>query len=251
MWTTNEIQEATRSSIEALIRNEIPGVRVKEFAAAAERELFLKAILEHARRTSSISEVTRLGISQYQEGVCGSKALYFAGAKEANAEYQAVFAQSFDPLHRFISWLRDLGFDADICEEPGFGRYFAGNGKVRNGFSPIHVDFSPQDSPEWMVGTAVAQLAWNLYVQVPPTGGELLLWDRAWNPSDDVHQVPGNYFYRETVVNDATRLSVPVTEGEVIILNSRNFHAVADSRDRLAYGSFISCFADGRLRLFS
>jgi len=131
------------------------------------------------------------------------------------------------------------------------GNYFAGNGKLRNGYSPIHVDFAPQDSAGWAVAEAGAQLAWNLYLRVPAEGGKLLLWDKYWQPEDDRHQVDDNYFYEDTVVRDARMIRVSVSPGEVIILNSRNFHAVSEARDRLAFGSFISVFEGDRLRLWS
>jgi hypothetical protein len=86
---------------------------------------------------------------------------------------------------------------------------------------------------------------------VPERGGELLLWDRRWVPEDDIHMVEDNYYYDDAVVRGARMLTVGVQPGEVIIINSRSYHAVAEAEDRLAFGSFISVFADGRLRLWS
>jgi hypothetical protein len=131
------------------------------------------------------------------------------------------------------------------------GDYFAGNGKLRSGISPVHVDFAPQDSAGWAIARAGVQLAWNFYLRVPAEGGELLLWDKHWQPEDDGYQVDDNYYYDEAVVRDARMLRISVSPGEVIILNSRNFHAVSETRDRLAFGSFISVFEGNQLRLWS
>lgn len=250
-WVTDQVVPFNTEGMRQLIANEVPALRIPAFATPGETTAFGEAIVARSRRTSSVPQVTRLGISQYQQGIMGSKAEYFAAAVEARAEYAAIFAASFDPLSRFIGVLRAEGFDAGVMEEPGWGPYFAGTGKVRNGFSPIHVDFSPQDSPDWAVGALEAQLAWNYYVQVPPSGGELLLWDKVWEPVHDVHQAEESYWYHPTAVEGAPELRVPVQAGEVLILNSRNFHAVAESADRLAYGSFIAVQGGGQLGLFS
>jgi hypothetical protein len=226
-------------------------VRISEFANSSEIARFKELLLDKSCRTSSIEQVTRLGISQYQQGLRSSKEEYFRLAKDVSKNFDAIFAQSFSALQRLIERLNGAGFDAAIMHEPGFGDYFAGSGKLRNGFSPIHVDYAPQDSQDWAVGASIAQLAWNFYLQVPDAGGELLLWDKTWQPADDAHQVKDNYFYSEEVVKTLPVLKIKVVPGEVVIVNSRCFHAVAESENRLAYGSFISVFPDHTLRLWS
>jgi len=251
MWENDKIQQISRASLLALIENRIPAVRIDNFATDEEARQLLVGLLEHACRTNSIEQVTRLGISQYEQGVRVSKEGYFAEAKRLGKDFSRIFAESFSPVQRLIAKLGDVGFDADIMCEPGLGRYFAGNGKLRNGFSPIHVDFAAQDSDGWAIAVAKAQLAWNLYLRVPEKGGELLLWDKLWNPEDDVYKATDSYFYSDAVVRGVRMLSMRVRSGEVIIINSRNYHAVAEARDRLAFGSFISAFDDGLLRLWS
>ena len=163
-----------------------------------------------------------------------------------------MFARSFDPVARLIAELRRLELDADLMTEPGFGAYWAGSGKLRNGATPIHVDFAPQDSAGWAVGATRVQLAWNVYLDNPGAGGDLLVWERRWSPEDDgTHQVEGEYYYRPEVVHGARRVEVPVTIGDVVFVNSSVYHAVADARRRVAFGSFISIFDDGRFRLWA
>jgi hypothetical protein len=251
MWESDSIRPLSADSLSRLIDNRIPAVRVTHFAEHDEIRSLREALLVNAGRTHSIPQVARLGISQYEQGLRCSKAEYFATAKSLEPQFADIYAQSFSPVRRLIGKLRDTGFDADVMSEPGMGRYFVGNGKLRNGFSPIHVDFAPQDSTGWAIADAKAQLACNLYLQVPDEGGALLLWDRLWQPEDDIHQVGDNYFYSEQVVQGNRKLRIAVSEGELLIINSRNYHAVEEARDRLAYGAFISVFPDHRLRLWS
>ena len=251
MWESGNIDELSVWSLVALIENRIPAVRIKSFAEAHETDALVTGLLEHACRTCSISQVTRLGISQYEQGIRASKDNYFKLARRIEPEFAQVCASSFSPVHRLINQLGKMGFDAGVMSEPGMGEYFAGNGKLRDGYSPVHVDFAPQDSAGWAIAEADTQLAWNLYLRVPPEGGELLLWDKHWQPEDDRHKVDDNYFYDDAVVRNARMVRVSVSPGEVIIINSRNFHAVSKARDRLAFGSFISVFEGNRLRLWS
>jgi hypothetical protein len=251
MWEDTRIHPLGHAALLALIESRIPAVRIDDFATDAERRQLLEGLLGHACRTSSIKQVTRLGISQYEQGLRATKEGYFAQARQLDKDFSRIFTQSFPPLQRLIGKLGEAGFDADIMCEPGLGRYFAGNGKLRNGFSPIHVDFAAQDSAGWAIAAAKAQLAWNLYLRIPEQGGELLLWDKLWTPQDDVHKARDSYYYNDEVVRGAPMLTVSVRPGEVILINSRNYHAVTQAQDRLAFGSFISVFDDGRLRLWS
>ncbi len=251
MWENTEIQPISRKATLALFENRIPAVRIESFASRSEIDQLSSALLEYASRTNSIQEVTRLGISQYEQGIRGSKDSYFKMVSQLDAEFSKIYAQSFSPLQRMVNILEKLGFDAGIMTEPGMGQYFAGSGKLRNGYSPIHVDFSPQDSSGWSVAQVQAQLAWNVYLNIPRQGGQLLIWDKQWNPEDDEFQVDGSYYYSDTVVSSAQLLPVQVHPGEVIIINSRNYHAVEEANDRLAYGSFIGVLDDYRLRFWS
>ncbi len=251
MWVSDQIQTFNRTAILELAAGRVPAVRLESFASAAECESFMRALLTDAGRTQSIEQVTRLGISQYEQGLCASKSNYFEMARQFNAAFVEIFQHSFSPLERFLGELRGVEFEADVMREPDCGAYFAGNGKLRNGFSPIHVDFAAQDSQGWAVADAVAQLAWNFYLRIPSQGGDLLLWDKLWSAEDDRYQVKDSYYYHQDVVADSRMLRVPVTQGDVVLINSRNFHAVDHSEDRLAYGSFISVMGDGSLGLWS
>jgi len=251
MWTTSQPVPASKESLQDLIANRIPAVEVGEISSEEEISALKTALLRNAMRTQSISQVSRLGISQYEQGVKVSKENYFALAAQARAEQKIIFSNSFNPLERLVNKIESAGFNASVLIEPGFGEYFAGSGKLRNGYSPIHVDYAPQDSAGWKVGEAEVQLAWNLYLDVPEQGGELLLWDRQWQPEDDRFQVPDKYYYDEIVVEGDKPLRFNVKAGQLLVINSRNYHAVSEVHDRLTCGSFISVFPNNYLGLWS
>ena len=78
--------------------------------------------------------------------------------------------------------------------EPEYRRYWCGNGKIRNGVTPIHIDFAPQDSAGWAIAHTWVQLSWKLYLDNPSGGGDLHVWERRRSPEDDlVQQVEGQF----------------------------------------------------------
>lgn len=251
MWKSIEIPQLSRKSLSLLVDNRLAAVRIRDFASTSELDLLKRGLIENNRLSSSIRQVTRFGISQYEEGLKHNKQNYFSLTQRAAQEQKNIFAGSFDPVERFITLLEVHVENTGIMEEPGYGRYYAGNGKMRQGFSPIHVDFAPQDSAGWAIGGSQNQLAWNLYIDIPQQGGELLIWDKQWQPADDIFQVDGNYYYDEAVVAGQNRLSIKPQRGEILLINTRNFHAVADSDNRFAFGSFIACLGEGSMMLWS
>jgi hypothetical protein len=252
VWATTEIPAFGREALAALAAADVPAVRLARFASTHEVGALRDLLLAGAVRTSSIKEVTRLGISQYEQGLRGSKAAYFRQVQALTPSFAAIYARSFHPVDRFIAKLRGIGIDADVMSEPEYGRYWSGSGKLRQGLTPIHVDFAPQDSAGWAIADTRVQLSWNVYLDNPSGGGDLHVWERRWRPEDDlVHQVEGQYYYRPDVVDGVRRVDVPVAVGDVVILNSALYHTVGKAAGRLGFGSFISLFDDGRFRLWS
>ncbi len=225
-------------------------VREHRFASAEECKQLASALLEQSRRTHSIPEISRLGISQYQQGLRGSKAAYFAEAREVSVNLDTLFNLSFDPVQRVQERLREFNLDIATMAETDYGLYAPCAGKLRNGSSPIHVDFAPQDSFGWDVGSTEAQLAWNIYLDVADNEGDLVLWDKQWQPEDEKFLVKDQYYFDPAVVAEVDPLRVKVNVGDLILVNSRNFHAVSESTNRLTVGGFISFFADGKVRFW-
>ena len=249
-WESNSVADFSSQALNLLLAGRVPAVRVTDFCGQAELERLVASLHAITARSQTLGNMVRMGISQYQEGVCGDKAEYFAMAERLQSQQQALYANSFDPVERLCGRLNAVGFNARVLEEPGFGRYYAGVCKKRWGPSSVHVDFSAQDSPGWRVGKARAQLAWNLYLNTP-TGGALQVWDRQWTRCDDVHRSDRSFTYSESVVAGTEHVEIPVMQGDVLLINSRNYHAVADTGPRLTFGSFISLFPERELALWS
>jgi hypothetical protein len=249
-WETDQVSNFSYEAISQLIEGRVPAVRLQGFSTNSETQNLVDALASFSAYSQSIKQVLRIGLSQYQEGLADSKENYFKKAKELLPRQTDVFHQSFNPVERLCSLLSEIGYNTSIMHEPGFGDYYAGNAKYRTGTTPIHIDYAPQDSAGWAVYSSHAQLSWNLYIK-NTHGGKLQLWDKYWQSDDDLLQHENGFHYRRSVVKNCKMLEIDAIPGELLLINSRKYHAVSESKDRLAFGSFISHFPENHLRFWS
>lgn len=77
----------------------------------------------------------------------------------------------------------------------------------------------------------IGQIAFNLYLCVPRAGGELVVWNRRSQPSDQQFKIESGYGYKDDVVAGLTGTSLPPRAGEAILFDPRNLHTVRPSQD--------------------
>jgi hypothetical protein len=95
----------------------------------------------------------------------------------------------------------------------------------------------------------VAQFAFNLYLSVPETGGETVVWRHRWAPADERLRLPGSYGYSDHVIGGEECFELKPAVGEALLFDPRNFHAVRPSRDsrRIALGFSLGLADNGEL----
>ncbi|MGD1852147.1 MAG: 2OG-Fe(II) oxygenase [Cyanophyceae cyanobacterium] len=241
----------TQENLSGLINNTIPLIRIPNFGTTEEAEELAERFLQFAARSNSVKTVTRLGISQYEQGTVGGKINYFRLVEGAWSNLIKVCETTFNPTLKVMEILREYFTEVDILTEEGYGRYFAGVAKLRTGKTPIHSDFPLLGALDWAIAEMVAQLSWNFYLRVPNTGGELRIWDRLWQEEDDQLLVKGTYYHDEKIISNIPSITVKPVLGELIIFNSQNYHTVLPAQNRIAVGSWISLMPDRSLKLWS
>ncbi|MEU6074510.1 proline hydroxylase [Micromonospora sp. NPDC047074] len=118
----------------------------------------------------------------------------------------------------------------------------------------VHYDDAVREYRGRLLDTeVVAQLAFNIYLRVPPEGGETVLWRRRWQPADEDTRVPGGYGYHESVVDGTQSLTLRPTLGDGLLFDPRNYHTVrpASGGRRISIGCFVGLTDDGLLALWS
>jgi 2OG-Fe(II) oxygenase superfamily len=249
-WAT-EVPNLNADSLDDLLSNRIAAIRVTDFASSDECRAFCEAAEEHGYDyyKDVIPPIGKIGITQFEAGASGGAA-YFAKAGHAIRSLETISASSFDPVGRVAATLSKFA-SAGVAVEPGSGCYFAGLVRqIRTAL--LHIDWGPLDGPVWEIGRINAQLAWNIYLKVPGSGGECIVYDRPWDPDSENLKVPGSYAYSESLVEKANRVRLVPRVGDLVIFNSRNFHEVKLTEgERITVSSFIGRKANGELCLWS
>lgn len=176
---------------------------------------------------------------------------YFQAAKES----ETMLAEaSFDLAARTRQELREqFGLQSlEPAREPD-GREYAGSvvrihaDGVRN---PLHNDNIMRDARN--VDIVLRDLAYQLScvvcLQECTSGGELWMYRKPWEPTDEQHKIPGHLGYDEQVVAGVPAHEFKPRTGDVYLINPTRYHAIerVSGTDRLTMGFFIG-FADDAL----
>jgi 2OG-Fe(II) oxygenase superfamily len=253
-WPVVTVDRLDRTSVRALLDNEIAAIRRLDFLDDDTCRLSTARLL--ASKSWGYYEGVeprqgRLGITQYEHH--GDRDSYFAAAPTATTARQRALGELPDPL---MLLQHELGavWDEPVavaCEESG--TYFAGVFRLGSG-ARYHADWGPRDGPDWAIGGVQAQIAWNVYYAVPTVGGELVLFDRPWSPDLEEHARQRYNDYDPRTLLGHERVDIQVRRGELVMFSSTNVHGVTEAPnggDRLSLGSFIGERNDGSLILWS
>lgn len=85
-----------------------------------------------------------------------------------------------------------------------------------------------QDAPNWKIGKVVSQITWNVLLK-QVHGGETIIYDRLWRgkEDDEIFKKPfPSYGYQPLAIENAAFKVIPAVEGDLTLMNSRNFHEV-------------------------
>ncbi|BAY78302.1 hypothetical protein NIES25_47730 [Nostoc linckia NIES-25] len=253
-WQTLNDCEMNYDNFQALLRNEIPSIRISQFASINECHKLALAIERIGFDFYKNVEppIGRIGITQF-EYRNRYKSGYFDAVKKATENYNQITCLSFDPLKRLTTILRqNVSNKVQVAyENEDYGRYFAGLMRQIN-IALLHIDFAGLDAPDWTIGNVTSQLVWNVYIKAPSQGGICKVYNRQWQPEDEKYKISGSYGYDSSlIVNSEVKHNIPIT-GDLVIFNSRNFHEVLPGiGERITISSFIGKMPEGDLVFWS
>ncbi|MFD8263117.1 proline hydroxylase [Streptomyces griseoluteus] len=137
---------------------------------------------------------------------------------------------------------------ATIDGQPVFG----GTLREINAGALIHYDDLNREYPDGLFDQdVVAQLAFNVWVSVPETGGATTVWRHRWEPADEPHRQA--YGYQHRTVEDCQKVTLAPRLGDGLLFNPTNFHAVEPSPTgrRIAFAFFLGLTTMGQLIAWS
>jgi hypothetical protein len=250
-WKVVELPSLTQQALRRLLDNDVAAIVVPHFIDDEQRRATCSALADSPDwdfYEGTSPPLGRLGITQYEHH--GAKEDYLAAAPAATARRAKLLEPLPDPVGAVIeafaaAWPEGVG----VAEEDG-RRYFAGIFRRGGGGVAIHTDWGPRDGADWAIGSVRAQLAWNLHYSPPSRGGELIVYDRQWEPELEEHARQRFSDYDPAIFESTARVEVVARPGDLVVFNSRNAHAVGPSDEpesRISVGSFIGLTESGEL----
>ena len=230
-WDYANALPLSRSSLQQLMDNKIPLIRIKNFATADECEkLAYYANLKSFNAYQNVfPKIERIGITVFEYNKIG-KSNYFEAARDAYLEQKSITSASFNPLQRFMTRIREeTGFETRVAYEHPYGNYHAGLiRKIEQG-TQVHIDYAPLEQPGWEVHNVTAQLSWNLYLQTPSfESGRTTIYVKQWQTADSRYKLD-SYGYDNAVISNVPSITFRPIPGDVFIFNTHNYHLVDPS----------------------
>ncbi|MDH2392302.1 proline hydroxylase [Streptomyces sp. HNM0663] len=176
---------------------------------------------------------------------------YWADADAARAAWQQAGMRP-DPIAVSLARLGSAWGAAVIPATIGGRPVFGGTLREINVGALIHYDDINREFPNGLFDQEiVAQLAFNVWVAVPASGGATTIWRHRWEPADERHS--DAYGYQPEAVTHCQRISITPELGDALLFNPANFHAVEPSPvgRRIAFAFFLGLTTTGQLIAWS
>lgn len=257
-WKRIEEGPLTRESLHAVLNNEIPAIRIRNFANDDECRAFSAAVEAVGYKFYSVArKIGYIGLAQYEYRWDRPKTDYFRDAEAAYEQQQALISRSFDAVQRLIDTLQPLADrKVKFAEEDGLGRYYAGIARIAGEGVDLHADWAPLNSPTYDIANIDAQLGWNFYAEELVSGGETTVHNAPWSPECAPGEIPKSYGLDYSVVEGSPKYTFTPNKGDVVLFNTRNPHEIAGGvagpgRNRISIGSFIGRMPNKDLVLWS
>lgn len=256
-WRINEELELNKDNLIALLNNDIPAIRIKNFATSEECSSFSDAVERAGLKYYSVKKkIGYIGMAQYEYRWGRPKDDYFSDVQEANKLQRVVFSESFDVIQRLIDIVTPHTEAGIGVAKEGEREYYAGIIRQASEGVDLHADFAPFNSPTYSIKDISAQLGWNFYAEELVEGGMTTVHNAPWNPKMDSDEPPQSYNLPRDVVAGADTFSFTPDAGDVVIFNTRNPHEIsggvaAEGRNRISIGAFIGRMPNKELVMWS
>ncbi|MGC4866956.1 proline hydroxylase [Micromonospora sp. DT53] len=257
LFVAVQAESITRADVAGLAAGRLAAVRVPGMLSAARCQVITAALanapMDRYDESRVFPVVAKFGpaINDHRSG--GELREDYWDAARAAEKCWSTLGLSDSPRELCLAAFRDAWPDV----APGRRQrreMHVGIVREINAGLQVHFDDAVREyAGRLLDGEVVAQLAFNIYIRVPPAGGETVLWRRRWQPDDEALRVPGGYGFQEAVVADTQSLTLRPTLGEGFLFDPRHYHTVRQASDgrRISIGCFVGLTDDGRLALWS
>lgn len=236
-----------KSHLQVLTSGMVVAVRVARFlplpvcCAISER---LKTS-QHLGRYKNAPLIGRAGQAFFECAVSSEdETRYWDHALEWVRELRACCQPVLSPIDKFRLELDEVWPCGATIQTLGGRKMFVGLVRL---FSDLAYAEAHQDLLEWdakscdCTADLEGQFSANIYLEMPPKGGELCIWNRSFNLEEyQKLQNKNSYGIDGSSLRDESLCIAPQV-GDLILFNSRNIHAVQPSigGERITWSTFI------------
>jgi Rps23 Pro-64 3,4-dihydroxylase Tpa1-like proline 4-hydroxylase len=242
----------TSEALHAMSANEINAIRVKNFYSEELSKQIAQKMLGSRLfgAYENAPNIGRVGQALFESQVSDeTQRRYWDNAHAWTQELRTACFPYLSPMDKLRLELDEAWQAGATLGSLDKKRMFVGLARVFNegAVAEPHQDILAWDMPNSLDAHKLrAQFAGNIYLQMPPEGGELTLWPIELSKEKYGQiQNPGSYGL------DATRLPQPIARltpenGELILFNSRRVHAVEPPKGgpRITWSCFIGMSRD-------
>jgi len=174
------------------------------------------------------------------------KTEYFIQANFARKTLREIFFGVEDPMKKIHDLLGEIFPNKEISIAVENGKKYA-CGIIRlhglDDSASIHRDNASYEAKNFDISKFPIQLSIVLYIQQSEKGGELVLYKKSWEKSDEKYRNIEFGYRRDVVANSTHRLKIKPNQGDLVIINPNYYHEilpVKGNKRRITLGLFLS-----------
>ncbi len=247
-----ESEQLKHDDLLALCQGKILAIRIPNYYPVELSQVACQKLLNHPQFCYYEKEpknVRRWGMSFYETvdtfetvDMQETKYRYYAQVNSTIRELRELFQPYYSPMDRFRLELQEAwAMGANMMNIDGFPMFVGMARSFENGAGALpHQDDIRWYAPDYpVVQTLKTQLTANVYLQVPPQGGELEIWQKQCSKQEyEELRLPECYFLDRNQLPQSSLFMKPQV-GDLIIFDSTRIHTVHFSQEPRIN---ISCF---------
>lgn len=194
--------------------------------------------------TPNQHQIKKIGVSLVSH--INRKVEYFVEADKARKTLREIFFELEDPRKKIHSTLSKFFPDKEISIAVENSKKYA-CGVIRlhefGDSAAIHRDNVSYEAKNYDVSKFPIQLSTVLYIQQSENGGELVLYKKSWEKSDERFRNIEFGYKRDVVANSTQHVKIKPNQGDLIIINPNYYHEilpVKGSKRRITLGLFLA-----------
>ena len=245
---TDEKQLDNEDIIDQICSGKIPALIIRNFYTENPCNKISEKITNFSKFNHGKFFLKKIGV--FLSAYLNRKEEYFLDAEKNNQELFKIFGKKENPVKKInkticrISKLQkiDLASEDQRSYSLGIIRIWEDGD-----FGQLHRDNSNFEVPDFKISKYQNQISCVLHLQAPEKGGELIVYNQAWQKPDEKFRDIGFGYKRDVLNKEECRDAIIVpNQGDLVVFNPRFFHEIRPVKGvtkRLTFGYFIG-FSD-------